>query len=483
MKKRFFGLTIAFLIAAVLPLTLAEGRVSIDFAYGDMEELFAQAMEPNALAGDIAANFEAIISIYEENPGVQDFEYATYYFCYANGYLAFLREDWATAKTSFDKCRIYNMGEEETYYCYAMGMLYAQNGDYGRAIPMFDAAASGGGSISSRALNQSMEYTRLYQDSLRASGNAAFNSGDYQTALTYFDALRTEFPESDGAELYERCLAQSNAAQVGDELSVRVLSDTEVEISWISTQEHCLLFVSMDLNAHPAPALTVADASADGKLRFDAGNSLNVWRVNGGASRRTLTLAGLFPETSYALWLSDEQGETMLCSNVFTTEAPPQHQALRVDRSVLYAYQQMAYDMTSAALKDKADFWMMLSDALQRQTAYDLAAMSVASGENGYVLIFRAVDSKGNVLSSDALGWEKLTMLLRIDGVITVSYEETADAERSVLESYNEELIALRINDFLRSAFNTYDIPTGTDYSLAVLLDGAGFLEITGDIG
>ena len=483
MKKMLLCLIAAFFIIAALPSCLSEDSVSIDFIYGDMEEFFTQAMAPGVLPGDVQTNFENIVSLYETNPGVQDFEYAAYYYCYASGYLAFLREDWAAAKTSFDKCRIYNMGEEEIYYNFAMGMLYVQNEDYARAIPMFDAAASGGGAISSRALNKSLECTRLYQDSLRDAGKAALAAGDYQTALSYFDALRTEFPESDGAALYDECLAQSGAAQARDELSVRVLSDTQAELSWISTREKCRLIVSMTLDAPPAFEGEARAAVEGEALRFDAGLAANVWDADGGQTPRTVVVEGLLPGTAYALWMEDAQSGELLRNGVFVTEAAPPHATLRVDRSMLYAYQQTAYEMTRSALKEEASFWVTLSDVLQAQTGYDIALSPLAAGEVGYTLVFRAVDADGQVLPRGELVWEELTALLHLDGVSTVCYKETFGAENSILEAYNAELTVLRVSDLLRNAGSLRDIPAGTTYTLTVLLDGARFLEISGSIG
>lgn len=483
MKKRLLCLIVAFFIIAALSSSLAEDSVSIDFVYGDMEEFFAQALSPGALPGDVQANFENIVSLYEANPGVQDLEYAAYYYCYACGYLAFLREDWAAAKVSFDKCRIYNMGEEEIYYNFAMGMLYAQNEDYARAIPMFDAAASGGGAISSRALNKSLECTRLYQDGLRDAGKAALAAGDYQTALSYFDALRTEFPESDGAALYDECLARSGAAQARDEMSVRVLSGTQAEVSWISTREKCRLFVSMTLDAPPAFE-GAARESVDGEaLYFDAGLAVNAWNVEGGQAPRTAVLERLLPGTAYALWMEDAQSGELLRSGVFVTEAAPPHATLRVDRSVLYAYQQTAYEMTRSALKEEASFWATLSDVLQGQAGYDVVLSPSAAGEVGYALVFRAVDADGRALPREAFVWRELTALLHLDGIATVCYEEAFGAESSILEAYNAELTVLRFSDLLRNAERLHDIPAGTAYTLTVLLDGARFLEISGNVG
>ena len=483
MKKLLVGLIIAFFIIAALPSVLAEDSVSIDFIYGDMEELFAQALAPDALPGDVQAHFESIVSLYEANPGVQDFEYAAYYYCYASGYLAFLREDWAGAKASFDKCRIYNMGEEEAYYNFAMGMLYAQNEDYARAIPMFDAAASGGGALSSKALNKSLEYMRLYQDGLRDAGNAALAAGDYQAALAYFDTLRTEFPESDGAALYDECLAQSGAAQARDELGVLVLSDTQVEISWTSTREKCRIFVSMALDEQPVFD-GVAQEIADGEtLLFDAGSAVNAWDVEGGQTPRVAVLAGLLPRTAYGLWMEDAQNGELLRTGVFVTEDAPPHATLRVDRSVLYAYQQTAYEMTRSALKEEASFWVTMSDVLQAQTGYDVVLSPSATGDIGYALVFRAVDAVGGALPREALAWQEMTVLLHLDGIATLCYEEAFGVENSVLETYNAELTVLRIDDILRTAACSCEIPSGTVYTLTVLLDGARFLEISGNIG
>lgn len=483
MKKLLVGLIIAFFIIATLPSALAEDSVSIDFIYGDMEELFAQALAPDALPGDVQAHFESIVSLYEANPGVQDFEYATYYYCYASGYLAFLREDWAAVKTSFDKCRIYNMGEEEAYYNFAMGMLYAQNEDYARAIPMFDAAASSGGALSSRALNKSMEYTCLYQDNLRDAGNAALADGDYQTALAYFDTLRTEFPESDGAALYDECLTQSGAAQVRDELDVRVLSDTQAEISWTSTREKCRIFVSMALDTRPAFDGVGQEIAEGETLFFDASSAVNVWSVEGDQTPRTVVLANLLPGTAYGLWMEDAQNGELLRTSFFATEDAPTHATLHVDRSVLYAYQQIAYEMTRSALKEEASFWVTMSDVLQTQTGYDIVLSPSATGNIGYVLIFRTVDAGGSVLPREALAWQEITMLLHLDGIATLCYEETFGAKNSVLETYNAELTVLRIDDLLRATAGSREIPSGTAYTLTVLLDGARFLEISGNIG
>lgn len=483
MKRILFGLIVAFFIIVTLPSSRAEDSISVDFIYGDIEELFAQALMPDALPGDVQANFENIVSLYDANPGVQDFEYAAYYDCYASGYLAFLREDWADAKTSFDKCRIYNMGEEEIYYNFAMGMLYAKNEDYARAISMFDAAASGSGAISSRALNKSLEYTQLYQDSLRDAGKAALAAGDFQTALAYFDALRTEFPESDGTVLYDECLALSDAAQARDELSVRVLNDERVEIAWTSTREKCRLIVSMALDAPPTFEGEARESVEGEALCFDINSAVNAWNVDGGQIPRSVVLEELLPGTAYALWLEDAQSGELLRNSIFVTEPAPPHATLRVDRTVLYAYQQAAYDMTRSALKEDAAFWVTFSDVLQAQTKCDVVLSPSAAGDVGYALVFRAVDADDRALPREALVWQELTALLHLDGIVTICYEESFGAENSILEAYNAELTVLRIDDLLRNAEALHEIPTATAYTLTILLDGAVFLEISGNIG
>ena len=143
----------------------------------------------------------------------------------------------------------------------------------------------------------------------------------------------------------------------------------------------------------------------------------------------------------------------------------------------------MAYEMTRSALKEEASFWVTMSDVLQTQTGYDIVLSPSATGNIGYVLIFRTVDAGGSVLPREALAWQEMTMLLRLDGIATLCYEETFGAKNSVLETYNAELTVLRIDDLLRATAGSREIPSGTAYTLTVLLDGARFLEISGNIG
>ena len=67
--------------------------------------------------------------------------------------------------------------------------------------------------------------------------------------------------------------------------------------------------------------------------------------------------------------------------------------------------------------------------------------------------------------------------------VVNVKAEELDEAIRDQLETYNAELTVLRIDDILRAAAGSREILSGTAYTLTVLLDGARFLEISGNIG
>lgn len=65
-----------------------------------------------------------------------------------------------------------------------------------------------------------------------------------------------------------------------------------------------------------------------------------------------------------------------------------------------------------------------MSDVLQTQTGYDIVLSPSATGNIGYVLIFRTVDAGGSVLPREALAWQEMTMLLHLDAIATFAMKK-----------------------------------------------------------
>jgi len=482
MKKIVVWMLVVFFVVNA-PCAFAEDAVTISFKYSDIEELFGEAMDSDTLPVDVQNSFEEIIRIYEGNAGVQDYEFATYYYCYAKGYIAFMQEDWASAKSNFDKCRIYNIGQESAYYNYAMGMLYSANGDYAEAISMFDQAANTGGSLSSRAINQSIKNTALYQDSLREAGLEAFQREDYQTAMTYFETMKSLFPESDGKELYDRCIERLNKKDELTEIVVQSVGTTTAEIVISMAPENAEVLVDMKLTAdidfEQGPQYSLTHGQ---KASFSMDNN-NRWQINNdGGDQFILPIVDLLPGTSYRIALLDTSCKEVLCEVNFETEALVKDDNYRIARTILYTYPVVTYEMTKSVLKEGAPIWPSLASVLQMNPDFDFKLEHLLSDSNGYVVVFKVVDSNENPVPYEQIADRITEVLLHIDGVTTIAYTLADDSGKNMIKEYNSELIVLEVEEVLQG------LPMGDTnlsdciYRLDVLMSDKMLFEINGRI-
>lgn len=460
MIKKVLAAALVIFCMMGAPLSLAEDSVSIDFCYSDMEDCFQEAMAPETLEGRRKEAFEEIISLYEGSTGVQNHQYAAYYYNYAKGYLAFSREDWAGAKRYFDLCRVNNFGEETAYYCFAMGMLYAENEDYARAISMFNAAAGEGGSLNSRATTQSGICRRLYEEQLMKNSREALEAGDYDSAQQYFDLLKTEFPES---------------VLSTETLRLEESTDTEAVFSWTTECASVRLLMSTDLVNKPENS-GEEERCADTRI---------VDLASGEQGR--VVVGDLLPASPYAVYLQDAETEEILYAMVFSTGEAAGHSAYHVDKYRLNLYPKDSYEEMSKVLKAGATVWPVLANTEKLMAVPDNCIRTDRMEKDGYVLFLRVLDGQGNPLPLEQIQWETLCLLLRIDGVTTIARSEAvgqrSEQADSILEAYDSRTIALRWNDMLNQAQQDGAIGSSGTYTLTLLMDGMQLFRMQGELG
>ena len=460
MIKRVFAAALVMFCMMGAPLSHAEDSVSIDFCYSDMEDCFQEAMATETLEGRRKEAFEEIVSLFEGNTGVQNHQYAAYYYNYAKGYLAFSREDWAGAKRYFDLCRVNNFGEETAYYCFAMGMLYAENEDYARAISMFNAAAGEGGSLNSRATTQSGICSLLYEEQLMKKSREALEAGDYDAAQQYNDLLQTEFPES---------------VLTTETLRLEEATDTGAVFCWTTECASVRLLMSTDLVNKPQI----------GGEKERCADTRSIELSPGGQGR--VAVSDLLPSSTYAVYLQDAKTEEILRAMVFSTDAAAVHSAYHVDKYRLNRYPKDSYEEMSKVLKEGATVWPILANTDKLMVVPDNCVRTDQMGEDGYIVFLRVLDEQGDPLPLEKIQWETLCLLLRIDGVTTIARSEAfgqrSEQADSILEPYDSKTIALRWNDMLNQAQQDGAIGSTGSYALTLLMDGMQLFQMQGELG
>jgi len=295
--------------------------------------------------------------------------------------------------------------------------------------------------------------------------------------------MKSLFPESDGKELYDRCIERLNKKDELTEIVVQSVGTTTAEIVISMAPENAEVLVDMKLTAdidfEQGPQYSLTHGQ---KASFSMDNN-NRWQINNdGGDQFILPIVDLLPGTSYRIALLDTSCKEVLCEVNFETEALVKDDNYRIARTILYTYPVVTYEMTKSVLKEGAPIWPSLASVLQMNPDFDFKLEHLLSDSNGYVVVFKVVDSNENPVPYEQIADRITEVLLHIDGVTTIAYTLADDSGKNMIKEYNSELIVLEVEEVLQGLPMGDTNLSDCKYRLDVLMSDKMLFEINGRI-
>ena len=461
-------------------LTIAEEE------YRYIESMFDEATVDGKDYWETLGLFKKIISEYEKYKEVQDKGKAFLYYSYAQGMVNIDQNEYETAALQFTSCG--DIAYAKEYMNYANGMIYKQNDLYLNAIDAFDAAMKCD-NIASAAAKQKTECLALYKEYVLKLGDTAFEEGDYETALGYYEKLMSQNQaDPEGMKRYNICLSRINQTELPqiEVVSERLLSSRQFEMNYTTREETIDIFLHMQIgNPVLVEDLVSMQAGADTPLILETTNADDQgWKITGlnPSQEYTIQFNGLLPNTDYRVQLIAKDCDIVV---PIKTEPAPENTLLHAESVTGRHYNEGKYQAALKNLKEGASVWNALikNGELFYTDGNDLSISDGTLGKEEYCLQLRMGDDEN--LSKEDIAGKVCQLIIHVDELGTIAMEPTVCGEENCpleVQRENDKYMMLEITDVLKAAVEKYPEAVEHGYSLDCLLDGFLLFSINGKL-